>query len=79
LNRLVQMIVPGESDLTWLQKKIRFNSLRKVYYYLEAARWARVLDETRFDPTSLGRRYVDFASTRASCRRAFGIARSSRN
>jgi len=59
LNRLVQMIVLGESDLTWLQKKIGFKSLRNVYYYVEAARWARLLDEEEVRPTSLGRRYVD--------------------
>lgn len=59
LNRLVQMIVLGESDLTWLQKKIGFKSLRNVYYYVEAARWARLLDEDEVRPTSLGRRYVD--------------------
>jgi hypothetical protein len=59
LNRLVQMIVLGESDLAWLQKKIGFKSLRNVYYYVEAARWARLLDEDEVRPTSLGRRYVD--------------------
>jgi len=59
LNRLVQMIVLGENDLTWLQKKIGFKSLRNVYYYVEAARWARLLDEDEVRPTSLGRRYVD--------------------
>lgn len=59
LNRLVQMIVLGESDLTWLQKKIGFKNLRNVYYYVEAARWARLLDEDEVRPTSLGRRYVD--------------------
>lgn len=59
LNRLVQMIVLGESDLTWLQKRIGFKSLRNVYYYIEAARWARLLDEEEVRPTSLGRRYVD--------------------
>jgi len=59
LNRLVQMIVLGESDLTWLQKKIGFKSLRNVYYYVEAARWARLLDEGEVRPTSLGRRDVD--------------------
>jgi hypothetical protein len=53
------MIVLGESDLTWLQKKIGFKSLRNVYYYVEAARWARLLDEDEVRPTSLGRRYVD--------------------
>lgn len=58
-NRLVQMIVLGESDLTSLQKKIGFKSLRNVYYYVEAARWARLLDENEVRPTSLGRRYVD--------------------
>lgn len=59
LNRLVQMIVLGESDLTWLQKRIGFKRLRNVYYYVEAARWARLLDEEEVRPTSLGRRYVD--------------------
>jgi hypothetical protein len=59
LNRLVQMTVLGESDLTWLQRKIGFKSLRNVYYYVEAARWARLLDEDEVRPTSLGRRYVD--------------------
>lgn len=59
LNRLVQMIVLGESDLVWLQKKIGFKSPRNLYYYLEAARWARLLEEDNVQPTSLGRRYVD--------------------
>ena len=58
LNRLVEMIVLGEDDLTWLQHKIGFKSLRNVYYYLEAARWARLVDEQEVRPTSLGRRYV---------------------
>ncbi|MEM1249046.1 MAG: hypothetical protein AAGK22_21875 [Acidobacteriota bacterium] len=58
LNRLVEMVVLGEDDLTWLQHKIGFKSLRNVYYYLEAARWARLVDEQEVRPTSLGRRYV---------------------
>lgn len=58
LNRLVALIVLGECDLISLQKKIGFKSLRNVYYYLEAARWARLLDETQVRPTSRGRRYV---------------------
>jgi hypothetical protein len=58
LNRLVEMIVLGESDLSSLQKKIGFKSLRNVYYYMEAARWARLLDESEVRPTSLGRRYI---------------------
>jgi hypothetical protein len=59
LNRLVQMIVLGETELTWLQRKIGFKSLRNVYYYIEAARWARLLDEETVQPTRLGRFYVD--------------------
>lgn len=59
LNRLVQMVVLGENDLTWLQKKIGFKNLRNVHYYVEAARWARLLDEEEVRPTSLGCRYVD--------------------
>ncbi len=58
LNRLVEMIVLGEGDLTWIQRKIGFKSLRNVYYYLEAARWARLVAEKEIRPTSLGRRYV---------------------
>lgn len=40
-------------------RSIGFKSLRNVYYYVEAARWARLLDEDEVRPTSLGRRYVD--------------------
>ena len=59
LNRLVQMIVLRESDLTWLRRKSGFKGLRNVYYYYgEAARWARLLDEDEVQPISLGRKYV---------------------
>lgn len=58
LNRLVEMVVLGEDDPTWLQDKIGFRNLRNVNYYLEAARWARLIDEDEIRPTSLGRRYV---------------------
>lgn len=58
LNRMVEMVVLGEDDPTWLQHKIGFKNLRNVNYYLEAARWARLIDEDAIRPTSLGRRYV---------------------
>jgi hypothetical protein len=58
LNRLVEMVVLGEDNPTWLQYKIGFKNLRNVHYYLEAARWARLIDEGAVRPTSLGRRYV---------------------
>ena len=53
------MVVLGENNLTWLQKKLGFKNLRNVHYYVEAARWARLLDEEDVRPTSLGCRYVD--------------------
>ena len=58
LNRMVEMVVLGEENLLWLQRKIGFKSLRNVHYYLEAARWARLIEEDQMRPTSLGRRYV---------------------
>ena len=58
LNQLVEMVVLGEDDLTWIQLKIGFKGLRNVYYYLEAARWARLIMEEEVRATSLGRRYV---------------------
>lgn len=58
LNRIVEMVVLGEESPTWLQHKLGFNNLRNVWYYLEAARWARFVDENEIRPTSLGRRYV---------------------
>lgn len=58
LNRMVEMVVLGEDNLSWLQRKIGFKSLRNVHYYLEAARWARLIEEDQVRPTSLGRRYV---------------------
>jgi hypothetical protein len=58
LNRMVGMVVLGEDDPTWLQHKIGFKNLRHVHYYLEAARWARLIEEDAIRPTSLGRRYV---------------------
>jgi len=59
LNRLVELAVLGEQDRRWLQEKIGFKSDRNVYYYLEAARWARLLAEgKRIAATALGRRYV---------------------
>lgn len=58
LNRMVEMVVLGEDNPTWLQHKIGFKNLRNVHYYLEAARWARLIEEDELRPTSLGRRYV---------------------
>jgi hypothetical protein len=59
LNRLIELIVLGETDLRWLQSKVGFKSDRNVYYYLEAARWVRLVRESdAIAPTSLGRRYV---------------------
>jgi len=58
LNRMVGMVVLGEDDPTWLQHKIGFKNLRNVHYYLEAARWARLIEEDAIRLTSLGRRYV---------------------
>lgn len=59
LNRMVEMVVLGEDELTWLQHKIGFKNLRNVHYYLEAARWARLIEEDAICPTSLGRHYVN--------------------
>jgi hypothetical protein len=59
LNLMVEMVVLGEADPVWLQRKIGFKSLRNVYYYLEAARWARLVKEDEVRPTRLGRQYVD--------------------
>lgn len=59
LNRMVEMVVLGEDNPTWLQHKSGFRNLRNVQYYLEAARWARLIDEDALRPTSLGRRYVN--------------------
>jgi hypothetical protein len=58
LKRLVELVVLGEDDTTWLQRKIGFKGLRNVWYYLEAARWVRLVEELEVRPTSLGRRYV---------------------
>jgi hypothetical protein len=58
LNRRVEMVVLGEDDPTWLQHKIGFKNLRNVHYYLEAARWARLIEEEAIRPTELGCRYV---------------------
>ncbi|MCC4321485.1 hypothetical protein [Streptomyces malaysiensis] len=58
LDRMVGMVVLGEDDPTWLQHKIGFKNLRHVHHYLEAARWARLIDEDAIRPTNLGRRYV---------------------
>ncbi|SFF70410.1 hypothetical protein SAMN05216251_12510 [Actinacidiphila alni] len=60
LKRIVEMVVLGEDDPTWLQHKIEFKNLRNVHYYLAAARWARLFKEGGTRPTSLGRRYVSF-------------------
>jgi hypothetical protein len=57
LNRIVEMVVLGEDDPTWLQHKIAFKNLR-IHYYLAAARWARLFKEHAIRPTSLGIRYV---------------------
>ncbi|MFJ8253759.1 hypothetical protein [Streptomyces sp. NPDC094466] len=58
LNRIVEMVVLGEDDPTWLQHKIAFKNLRNVHYYLAATRWARLFKEDAIRSTSLGRRYV---------------------
>src|SRR5262249_13182062 len=59
LNRLVELVVLGECDPRWLQEQIGFSSQRNVHYYLEAARWARLIhEEGEIVATSLGRRYV---------------------
>lgn len=59
LNRVVELVVLGERDPRWLQEQIGFKSQRNVYYYVEAARWARLIrEEGEIVPTSLGRRYV---------------------
>jgi hypothetical protein len=59
LNRLVELVVLGEQDLLWLQQKIGFKSDRNVRYYVEAARWAGLLVESKqIAATALGRRYV---------------------
>jgi hypothetical protein len=47
LNRMVEMVVLGEDDPTWLQHKIGFKNLRNVHYYLAAARWARLIERMR--------------------------------
>lgn len=57
-DRLVTQVTLGETDLHWLQQKLGFKNLRNVLYYLEAARWARLVEESEVRPTSLGRRYV---------------------
>ena len=59
LNRIVELVVMGEHDPRWLQEKVGFKSQRNVHYYLEAARWARLIAEDgAIASTSLGRRYV---------------------
>jgi hypothetical protein len=58
LNRIVEMVVFGEDDLTWLQHKIGLKNLRNVHYYLAAACWARLIEEDAIRSTSLERRYV---------------------
>lgn len=58
LNLLVMMVALGEEDPTWLQHQIGFKQVRNVHYYLEAARWARLIDEDTIRPTALGTRYV---------------------
>ncbi|WP_143254240.1 hypothetical protein [Amycolatopsis keratiniphila] len=58
LNRIVDMVVFGEDDPTWLQHKIGFENLRNIHYYMAAARWARLIEENAIRPTGLGRRYV---------------------
>jgi len=58
-NRIIQLVVLGENDPRWLQQKVGFKSQRNVSYYVEAARWARLIREGgAIKPTSLGRRYV---------------------
>jgi hypothetical protein len=57
-DRLVTQVVLGETDLHWLQHKLGFKNLRNVHYYMEAARWARLVEEVEVRPTSLGRRYA---------------------
>ncbi|WP_234345721.1 hypothetical protein [Streptomyces sp. NRRL F-5755] len=58
LDRMVGMVVLGEDDPTWLQHKIGFKNPRHVHHYVDAARWARLIDEDAIRPTNLGRRYV---------------------
>lgn len=43
----VEMVVLGEDDPRWLQHKIGFKNLRHVHYYLEAARWARLIEDAQ--------------------------------
>lgn len=47
LNRMVEMIVLGYNDPTWFQHKIGFKNLRHVLYYLEVARWARLIEDAQ--------------------------------
>ena len=47
---MVEMVVLGEDDPTWLQHKIRFKNLRHVHYYLAAARWARPIEQVATPP-----------------------------
>jgi hypothetical protein len=41
------MVMLSEDDPTWLQHKIGFKNLRHVHYYLEAARWARLIEDAQ--------------------------------
>ena len=43
----VEMVMLSEDDPTWLQHKIGFKNLRHVHYYLEAARWARLIEDAQ--------------------------------
>ena len=37
----------GEDEPTWLQRKIGFKNLRHVRYYLEVARWTRLIEDAQ--------------------------------
>ena len=37
----------SDGDPTWLQHKIGFKNLRHVHYYLEAAYWARLIEDAQ--------------------------------
>jgi hypothetical protein len=59
LNRIVEMVVLGEQDRDWMRDVVGFRNRRNVDYYLEAARWMRLVEELGPpQPTALGRKYV---------------------
>jgi hypothetical protein len=47
LNRIVEMVVLGDDDPTWLQYKIRFKKLCNVHYYLATVRCARLIEDAQ--------------------------------